>query len=319
MNEAFSESAEFHQRPELDRNKPAKLFLYARDKQVWFRERVSEHQLPDAIDHLVEELERYTTENFDSMPELTITSSDIYYTKNIEGFGSRRVVESALLPLQGDAELTGVHAIKGTLFGFHKGEQNDIRTYVAIGDGIRQFMGGIYTPLLSVGVEGSTIQLSEYETAEQLETLDTYITEQLEGADVGTQDAARSLIDILGEPRLPAVKKLHGGAAIIARIANTRDIAPQLVDALLERVRLTLDLAEPHEIHTTLHREIINTQSVAAYKAVTGPTKFERVEDMQLGLIGESADRGIGLLILHNEMAVQVPVQHVTHIFKAER
>lgn len=319
MNEAFSESAEFHQRPELDRNKPAKLFLYARDKQRWIQERVSEQQLPDAIDHLVDELERYITESFDSMPELIISSGDIHYTKDIQGYGSRHAIESGLLPLDGDAQLLGEHEVRGTLFGFHRGEARDLRAYVSVGDGVRHFMGGIYTPLLSAGVEKSSIHLTAYTVAEELETLTSYIDQQLPELDEHTQQLAHLFRDTLSDPQKSPTTKLHECSVFLAKIVQDPGIAPHTMDAFMEMTKLSLHLDEPQDIQTQLHRMVISQYPISAYKPQQGPTFFPGIEEIQLGMIGETAKKSLGLLFIDNEQAVQIPVEYITSIYRSAR
>jgi hypothetical protein len=38
----------------------------------------------------------------------------------------------------------------------------------------------------------------------------------------------------------------------------------------------------------------------------------------QLDLIGESANKGLGLFFLNNDKAVQIPVQYITSIYKTQ-
>jgi hypothetical protein len=312
------EPAERMQRPELDPQRPAKLFSYAAKKQQWIRERMSEHQIPDAIDYLAEELEAYATNVFmGGAPELAITSRDVYYTREINGQGSARLIEMSPLPLNGDAELYGEHTIQGRLYGFHRGEGNDIRTYVEIGDGVRQFMGGVYTPLLSVGVEGSEIRLAEYSTIEKLEELGEYINEQLKHYTSGSKMLVAELLRGLNEKKEVAVKRLHDSSPVIAGIARQEEVTPQFIEALMEIIKLKLKLDTPHDIQTTLYREVITEWPTASYKAQKGPVTFNDIVP-QLDLIGESANKGLGLFFLNNDKAVQIPVQYITSIYKTQ-
>ncbi len=312
------DSPEWMQRPELDENRPARLFTYARDKQRWLRGRVNEHQLPDAIDHLVDELEHFVTSNFDSLPELTITSQDIHYTRGIEGHGSRYAIESGALPFEGDAALFGEHALRATLFGFHQGTAHDVRVYASTGDKARHFMGGIYTPLLSIGVEDSEIRLAEFSTAEQLEERGAYIKEQLSAYDSSVGLSFRELLQKLNEPQVTNIRRLHNTSLTIAEIARHTETTPQFVDAVIDIIFLKLGLNVPHDIQTSSHRVVITERPVTSYKAQQGPTLFQGVIP-QLGLIGESANRGLGLFFMNNERAVQIPVQYITSMYRSQQ
>lgn len=305
-------------RPELDRNRPARLFRYARDKQRWLQERVSEHQLPDAINHLVDELEQYATSAFDTMPEITIASPDVQYTRDISGSGTRRVIESGPLPFEGDAALFGEHALRATLFGFHQGDDTDLRIYASLNDGIRQFMGGIYTPLLSVGVEGSEIHLTEFGNAEQLEERGVYVQEQLPGYDEAVRALVTDILRTLNDSQTSAAKKLHNTSKNMAAIARNAETSQQFVDAMLDIIFLKLNLNLPHDIQASSHRVVITERPVPSYKAQRGPTQFTNIVP-QLGLIGETANRGLGLFFIKNESAVQIPVQYITNIHRSQQ
>jgi len=316
MNEAFSESAEHHQRPELDRSKPAKLFEYAREKQRW-AEQLSERQRIEAVDYLANELERYVTETFDSLPELTITTSDVHYTKAIHGQGSRHAIETGPLPLDGDAQLLGEHEMKGILFGFHRGDEHDLRAYVSMGDEPQYFMGGIYTPLLSVGVEKSSIHLTQYTVAEELEKLATYIDEQLVTSDEHLREPAHNFMDILRDTKKSPTKKLHEGSVFLTEITKDTLVMPRFVDALLEMAKLELQLDEPQDIQTQLHRVVISQSPISAYKPVPGQTSFSNIDTIQLGMIGETSNKSLGIFFINNEQAVQIPVQYITSIYRS--
>ncbi len=312
------DSPEWMHRPELDRTRPARLFTYAQMKQQWLKDRVHETQLPDAIDHLADELEQYVTGAFTSLPELTIVSQDVHYTREISGRGSRHSIESGPLPFEGDAALFGEHALRATLFGFHQGTDHDLRVYVSNDDEVRQFMGGIYTPLLSVGVEGSEIRLAEVSTAEQLDERGAYVREQLAEYGTVTSELVRELLKALNEPDLTAIRKLHNTSHVIAEIARHTETSQQFVDALIDIIFLKLGLNVPHDIQTSSHRVVITERPVTSYKAKQGPTHFTGVIP-QLGLIGETANRGLGLFFLKDESAVQIPVQYITSMYRSQK
>ena len=194
-----SGSGEWIKRPEYDHNNPAMVFDYARLKQRWINERVNEHQRAEAIEQLAEELEYHITESFDTLPELTITARDVSYTKNIEYHTDKITVELAPLPLEGDAEIFGEHALQGRLFGFHQGSEGDLRVYLSTGDAPRQLMGGIYTPLLSVSIDSAEIRLSEEDTTKQQYELKRYIAEQAQEYDQDTRTRIAVLYSLIEE------------------------------------------------------------------------------------------------------------------------
>jgi len=311
----FQDLPERVQRPELDQYSRSSIFMYAYNKQQWLRERVNEHQLPDAIDHLVNELEQYVTSNFETLPDVSVLSQDIQHTKEITGSGTYIVIENEALPFTGDASLFGEHSIAATFFGFHRGRDNDLRVYVSQGNDVRLFMGGIYTPLLSVGLEGSKISLAESRHAEQLEERGMYVKERLGDYTEPMSALVNQLIKELNNASVNNIHRLHNSSQIVADIARQDGVTPQFIDAVLDIIFLKLEMNIPHDIQASAHRVVITERPIPSYKAQRGPTVFEGIIP-QLGLIGESASRGIGLFFINNENNVQIPVQYITSMYR---
>lgn len=313
----YPEPAERKQRPELDRTRPARLFSYAKEKQEWVRSVVNDKQhLPEAIDHLIEELELFRIEMFEGeSPLLTVVARDVYYTPTIGSNGYRHVIENEPLPMVGDADIYKEHTLQGELFGFHKGINNELRVYMSLGDKERRFMGGIYTPLLSIGLDHANIELVKYSSSEKLQELSEHIDAQLSSYDKDTAIYAKGIIDILNTENMPAVKKLHAVSPIVPEIARNADVSPQFVDALIDIICLKLELYIPHDIQTLSHRVIMTERPIQSYKA-GGPALFEDIVP-QMGLSGESANRWLGLFFIKDEKAVQIPVQYITNIYKS--
>ena len=310
--------------PELDYNKPARMFTYAREKQQWLRkEWKSERQLSSAIDDLADELERYVSDRFDALPELTIVSRDIQHTKEITGRGDHRIIESGPLPFNNDAAVAfGEHAVRATLFGFHQGqERSDLRVYVSThSDDTRRFMGGIYTPLLSVGIEDSDIKLASFHMSEQIGERSKYIKEQLKQYDTSVATLIDDLLYTIENPEFTEVRKLHGASAVAGELAKHTELSQQFTDAIIELIFLELDLGTPHTIHSSIHRvaKIKGTQVVPSFKPIPRPTHFKNVVP-QLGFIGESLNRGLGLFFIKDEEPIEIPVQYITNIYRSQQ
>lgn len=310
-------SDESMRRPEFDKTEPGSLFGFAMYKQRWIRNRVHLSERPQAIDHLAEELEQHVTSVFESLPELSIIAQDVHYTKRIRQQNGTFVIDTAPLPLQGDAEVFGEHNFQATYRAFHRGVNDDLRVYVDVGDSPRHLMGGIYTPLLSVAVEGSTIALTETKIAARVGERREYIANQSKEYSVETKTLIALLDDLIDSQTAGRTMTLQACSAIIAQISRQKEVTPQVIDALMEVMTLQIELDEPNDIHTSAHREVITVQPIPAYKAKAGPTHFKRVVP-ELGLIGETANRGLGLFFLYNDAAVQVPVQYITSLYKSE-
>jgi hypothetical protein len=308
-------SPEWMPKPELYRNRPDLIFTYARDKQKWLRERVSTARLPNAMDGLVEELENYTSATFGVLPELLIVSRDVHHTVHVGGEGSSVLIESGPLPLEGDAALYDEHTIRRYLYGFHQGEEHDLRVYVSTPEDPVQMMGGVYIPLISISVENSEIRFAESIIADRITELVTYITEQLDNYSPEINQLVRNLIRQLKDNETSPVKQLQSSSFLIAGISRLNEVSVPFLDAILEAIKLKLNLDTPHDIKTSAYREVITERPTASYKARPGKSFFGIMPE--LGLIGETGNKGIGLFFLEEDTAIQIPVQYITGLYKS--
>lgn len=314
----YSESNERGARPEFNRQDPGQIFTYARDKARYLRYIVSERDRPAAIDHLADELEEHARGMFETLPSVTVVSDDVYYMKEMksEGLGQSVVIEP--LPFTGDAEVLKMHTIIGHLYGFHQGERGDIRAYISGNEGIRKTMGGIYIPLLSVGVETSDIKLTETVIENELERIGQEIKRLIKGHD---KDVVNEVLEVLGQANdtlISTTKKLHNLSPVMASIGRRPETSAQLIDTLLEYIKYRLKLSMPHIINATAYREVITKRPTPAYVPHKEPKQFFDVIT-ELGLIGESANRSLGLLFINDDKAVQIPVQYITSMYHKEQ
>lgn|GEM_PF-2535300 len=304
-------------KPELDQYRPDGLFDYARDKQRWLRARVSQAYLPLAIDDLANELERYMTHAFETAPELAIVTRDAYRTRRVLGqHVLAHLIESEPLPLEGDAELYGEHTLHATLYGFYRDtEQSTLRVYVSDSSEARQLPGGVYTPLISVGVEGSDIQFAEASAEEKIRDLKARLYEQLEEWTPASGELIRDFLAVIDQSNKTKVHILHEVSPLITQLTNQKEISLHVIDTLTEIIKLTLRLDTPQDIEVSLYRKVLAT-SPPAYKLQKGPEVFRGVVP-QLGLVGESERQSLGLFFLKDETAFQVPAQFVRRIYES--
>lgn len=313
-----SERDEWQSRPEYDRHQPSRLFLYGREKARYLRAIVSENGLPEAIENLADELDAHITHTFDTMPLVTVEGDDISYTQNILPQGDSKVLEIGVLPLVGDAEVTGSHTITGYLYGFHMGSKHDIRAYVSVNDEPRKLMGGIYTPLLSVGMESPTTEISLTETVveTELERIGKEINLHLNTMPRLVKLEVRKLLEVASSREDSAVKKLHAVGPIITQVARLDGVTPQLIEALFEYTKYRLGLFIPHDITTTLHREKLPTVKYS-FKPIREHRVFENITPT-FELIGESNNKSLGLVLISDDKWVQVPVEYITSMYRTE-
>ncbi len=308
------EPSERKPRPELDRARPARLFAYAQEKQRWLRASLHEQRLPDEIDHLIDELELYRLEAFQGESALiNVTAQDITYTRRIDGNGSRFSIETAPLPKDDERQIFGM---QGELYRFHRGSANDVRAYMSVGEQEREMPGGIFVPLLSVGVEDAEIEFVKYSTSEKIYSLTEAIAHQLPGLERSVDDAVFHIVAALNDEKLVAVKKLHLISPLVQEIAKVPAVTTQFLDTLLDMITLKMELYDPHTIQTSSHRVVMTEQPVRSYHA-QGAGFFQDVVP-QLGISGETVNRWLGLFFIHDEKTVQVPVHYITTIHKTK-
>jgi hypothetical protein len=321
------EFGDLHRRPELPTDAPAKVFSYAQQKIAWLKERVSSTQMPDAVDLLVEELQGFITQKLTPLPGITVQASEVYHTQAVsQTERGTYVIKSLPLELEGDAKIYGEHTIEGTLYGFHRGEKNDLRVFVDRAETPITMRSGIYQPLLSIPVEKSVIRFTAQQEAEQLQEKDDYITTQLETYPQQVRVLIIQLINALNSVDTPA-KKLHNASDIIAGIASyvsKEESYEKFIDAVLDYIHIKLGLASPQDITTSSHQVVISERPTSAYRR-GGPASFDEVTP-QLGVMGESANRVLGLIFPYkNEESpvtpkydmIRIPVQAVTILRKS--
>lgn len=309
-------SGEYH-RPELDRNNPDSLFLFAKEEQRRLRKIVNEEQFPAAVDFLVEKLERFITQNFDELPELTIRARDIRRTNMI----SKRepgtfIIRSGVLPLDAiDEEVFGSHTVTGALYKFYRGDDDDLRMYVSGVDMPIDMPGGIYTPLLSIGVEDADIRLMTHEAAEQFEEVMAYINDSLAEYDQPIKDLVTVLTTTLNNPNQTITRKLHNSSPIVAEIERRITPASHIIDALLTVIFVKLDLLSPQNISASQYHLPFTEYPKPAYTR-KGAAVFSGVTP-QLELIGETDNKELGLFFLDgSQRAIKIPVRYITDMRK---
>lgn len=315
-----SEPFEYIPAPELDRKRPSGLFFYAKEKQRWIRRTIDPSENPsravEAIDYLVDELESFISDAFDgSLPEVTITSTDVHYPREIKERESRFIVETGVLPVSDAEAIYGGHEIKGKLYGFHRGANDDLRVYVSRLDETRRTMSGVFTPLLSIAIEGSELHIDKYSTEEKLNELGMYVSKRLKELEPEVSKSVAGLYGILNERERSVASRLHFSSPFIINLATQYGADELLLDALTEIIKLKLNLDSPQIIQTSSHRVIITERPVSSYRSERGPSEFRDVLP-EVGLMGETLNRKLGVFFLYNDSAVQVPVDMITGIYK---
>ena len=300
----YSERSRPEPKPQFNSAHPETIFMFGAEKQRWLRRRVSQKDLPAAIGHLANDLDRYMVSAFDDMPELELRSDDIISTQAISGGIDRgHNIMSELLVKSGDAELFGEHALRAFYYGFHKGHENyDLRVYVSTVDQMPiNLPGGVYKPLLSVGVEGSYIELASEANRKQLRALQGSIlrqTSDIQDPELGS--AVDTLLHILNTARGSSLEKLQKCSPLIAAVEGDQKASAQLTDLLLEYTKKSLRLDAPQLV-----------------KTLVDPTTFEGVTP-ELGMVGEPDARTLAVMFMMNDRAVQIPAQHIS-IIEQER
>ena len=268
----YSERSRPEPKPQFNSAHPETIFMFGAEKQRWLRRRVSQKDLPAAIGHLANDLDRYMVSAFDDMPELELRSDDIISTQAISG-------------------------------GIDRGHENyDLRVYVSTVDQMPiNLPGGVYKPLLSVGVEGSYIELASEANRKQLRALQGSIlrqTSDIQDPELGS--AVDTLLHILNTARGSSLEKLQKCSPLIAAVEGDQKASAQLTDLLLEYTKKSLRLDAPQLV-----------------KTLVDPTTFEGVTP-ELGMVGEPDARTLAVMFMMNDRAVQIPAQHIS-IIEQER
>ena len=307
-------------RLDIDKVPPERLFDWARQKQQYKRDRVSDEELPEAIEHVVDMLEGYISRNFDLLPEVTVFTRDAFYgdLENIEFDAVSRKIKVKPLPYVGVDALTGEHEIRGRLFGFHRGEMNDLRMYVDTYMEPIATMGGQFSPLISVGVEKSKIQLAEQDQSQRIESIKKEISQKL--AEIGSDDLNGLFLlfeQKLNEPQANTLKRLKGASQVVLEMLSFGASKHQtLLDDFYDLIRVKLNLLVPYTIDTTSYRVVMTRKPIASYKPA-GPERFIGVVP-EIEAFGESVNRSLGLLFMYGDQPVQVPIQNITDLRRTD-
>lgn len=307
-------------RPEFDHEKPTDLFSYALAK--WKRnENIKPvKELGEAQEYLVLELNEFLDQKFGRLPEerpdVTVYSETVYHTQQYNNpITGVDVFESGELPLEGDNSILGKHYLHGSVHSFFiSPTQNDLRLYISNPSEPVLLDGGIYTPLLSVPVDGADIEFSAYTIEQKLKTLDDYIYK----TSVEQSEEVRELTGIwkslMEAPNETTIKKLQNSSYVMGEIAKYDPAKSELVPALLERMTLQFDLELPHAIKTKTYRIRVRMGYTQA-----GPEHFENVTP-NISLMGESVVRKkLGLTFQHDKGLIEIPVEDIEAIYKIQK
>ncbi len=305
--------------PELDENHPEQLFVAAKAMERWMRRRVKRHEHPQAMEDIVNKLERYVTTVFEGeLPDITVQGRDIRYPIGLSeaGPGEYRL-QTGPLPLKGDAELYGEHVIEGVFHSFYRGDRNDLRLYMEYPEEPVMTPGGIITPLYSIGMATSDVALTSLKKAEALKGPQSYIQDRLVEYDEQTLKDITRLFNLLNENKKAIKMKLIESSVIITAIEKRAEPTPQFVDALIEVVCLKLDITAPQDFHVRQQRVLYTDHQTTAYK-VEGEASHMHTST-HLELIGGFDDRMLGLHFIDKEQrTIQVPVRDIIYMQKSK-
>lgn len=325
-------------RIDIEKIPPAKIFEWARQQYEHKRyQNGDSHNFPSVVEHLANMLENYISTHFQGeLPELIIEAKDVFRTADVEPLPQNnnpdhkksplsRVIDITPLsePREGEESLLNFQTIHGRLFGFHRGEVNDLRLYVDEGRPPHHLMGGIYTPLLSIGLTDSNIQLARQTLTDRYESLGRSIVDALEViGDDEIEDDVNQLMQQLERKNLSTTKRLQESAPLLLHILSIFDPldakSQHLIDDLYDMVKLKLDLYSPQEIEVAFHRQVMTKGLVRSHKPVYGTHTFASVTDVQFGLIGESERLSLGLLFIHDTKHIELPVESVVRLNKED-
>lgn len=312
------EPQEVGPRPELKNFQQSELFMYAKAKQAWLKDRVSERHLPEAIDQLIEELESTISHTYEgNLPEVTGTALDVSRTALVSNLvNGRYIIDIEPLPLIDDDALFKEHTLQGTLRGFHRGDSNDLRMYMVPQKDheVHNLMGGIYERYYSVGMEDAEISFESDKVVSLLDEKGKYITSQLSQYAPYVAEGVTKLLTAINTHHTN--EALRESSLVITHIAKDPDIPLKFIDALMDVVTIKLQLDTPQDIRASSHRIVLSERPTSAYKANGAGEFFDVVP--QLGLLGESANRSLGLFFLYDQHPVQIPVHYITSIRKTQ-
>ncbi len=306
--------------PELSQVAPEQLFAWvqadiAKHRRIYGADQA---RFGEYVSQRAYDLEQYLTSHFAALPEVSIETFDATRTVQLTNPGIGVYVLRAAQMAAEEAEgapYAGV-AVQGRLFGFYKGAMGDFRMYIE--DASRnqqQLPGGLYTPLVSVAVEGSRIEYvltPEQERAAFQARVDEHIAQI---ADYQRRELVQGLyhglLNRLDASSQPPATRLKNVSHAIAKItgAGIAEDEP-LMNVLLDMVHANLGLVAPQTIEAAQYRLLIGA---SGYKAETA-ARFEGVTPA-LGFFGDMRHRSFGLLFFNaQEQGIQIPAESVTHL-----
>lgn len=314
-----SESSEFAHGKELRAITPGALFEFAKNKQLELRAKLGQ-PLAREIGILADTLDEYMTHHFDTPPEVIGESRDIYETIEIHEKESSTTVEHTMRKILNYGEISSFeqHSIKGKLFGFHRGLHNELRAYVDDGRAAQKLAGGVYQPLLSLGLEHSDLQFVETSVEQNTDFIDSHLDEM----DERVVETSHAILEALANSQLTVTEKLRNMSPLFTELAINKQVNAQFIDALLEIVKYKLRLDLPYTITTSMHRVIISQPPTFAHLPVHSETTFEHVS-AELGIAGETKRPWLGIFFIENadsqdEANIQIPVDYITSIYRTE-
>lgn len=316
------ESSDNANRKELHATKPGKLFEFIRSKERELRDKLNQPlPLANEIDLLADTLEEYIADNFETMPEVIGESRDIYDTTRMDDIADVTTIEHTMRPITGNDDISAFEQlpVRGKLFGFHRGSHNELRAYVDTGQTPQKLMGGVYKPLVSLGLEYSDLKFIDASLEENTSFIDTELAEMNE--DVA--EVTYSLLENLSNSRLTMAEKLHHISPLFTDLATNKEVTSQFVDALIEIVKFKFRLDLPHTITTDMHRVVISGPPTNAHRRVTTETAFDHVST-ELGLGGETMRPWLGMFFIQDaenegeSVNIQIPVDYITSIYRTE-
>lgn len=306
-------------RPELDRTEPSEVFTYARDMQRWYRNRMSDRHLSDALDHLANELDDHVSQLFDAGPELEVQASTLHGPQLMRINGDNYQINSSPSDLEGDAALLGLHTVTGKLYGFHHAKVDDVSqlcVYVQRDEKPVKLRAGIYMPLWSVPVEGAEIHFAQEKETELLRKLGGFVTALTNERSIPVNAILKELLGVLDNSRLTVVDRLRQSETMLVTLLHEEGLSEYFSDTALDIISHKLQLGVPLSVHASSHRIVTSTPSVKSFNR-GGEKEFHGVVP-QLEMMGESINRSLGLFFYNEDKAVQVPVRTIKAIRRIE-
>lgn len=326
-------------RSSLSEIKHGQLFEWARQRYIHLKEsnQPTDRQLPDSVGHIADTLNRHLKENFallhdrDSasldihFPDVVAVTKDAYRTGSVDRLGPlSQLVSIEPVPFGPVEDIVGEHTIAGSLVKFHVGEINkDLRMYIQDGETI-DTMGGIFRPMISVGVEGSDIKFVEQTASERIEELGISIKSKL--AKINDDKINGHFLVFMyaaNEQHVSNLRRLQESAKSLLVMSGRINVNEyqHLIDDLCEYLSIKLNLQMSHEIESNGHR-IIMPRTIAPkgskqrdYKIVSRYEEFIGVKP-QVELIGIESNRTVALTFQDHDRSIVVPFTNVTKLHR---